>query len=70
LLAWSVRRLQPAASLFPLLIFLRLAYCCVMSPFAPQAYTWSSAGFIGVCLLLHLLAGWLPGRAPASHSYS
>ena len=70
LLAWSVRRLQPAASLFPLLVFLRLAYCCVMSPFAPQAYTWSSAGFIGVCLLLQLLAAWLPGRAPASHSYS
>lgn len=68
LLAWSVRRLQPAASLFPLLIFLRMAYCCVMSPFASQAYTWTNAGFIAVCLVLQLLAAWLPGRAPALHS--
>lgn len=62
LLAWSVRRLQASAALFPLLIFLRVAYVCVMSPFAPQAYTWTNAGFIAVCLLLQALAAWLPNR--------
>ncbi|GGA38870.1 oligosaccharide repeat unit polymerase [Dyella nitratireducens] len=70
LLAWSVRRLQPAAALFPLLIFLRISYCCVMSPFAPQAYTWSNAGFILVCLVLELLAAWLPNRAHTLHSHA
>jgi len=65
LLAWSVRRLQPAVSLFSLLIFLRVAYVCVMSPFAPQAYTWTNVGFIGICLLLQLLAAWLPVRRAA-----
>lgn len=64
LLAWSVRRLQSAA-LFPLLIFLRMAYVCVMSPFAPQAYTWTNAGFIAVCLVLQLLSAWLPVRQAA-----
>jgi hypothetical protein len=68
LLAWSVRRLHPAVPLFPLLIFLRIAYCCVMSPFAPQAYTWTNAGFIGVCLVLQLLAAWLPSRSHFLHS--
>ncbi|RUL70909.1 oligosaccharide repeat unit polymerase [Dyella choica] len=69
LLAWSVRRMHPAASLFPLLIFLRISYCCVMSPFAPQAYTFTNAGFIGVCLVLQLLAASLPNRSHALHSY-
>jgi hypothetical protein len=69
LLAWSVRRLHPAVPLFALLIFLRIAYCCVMSPFAPQAYTWTNAGFIGVCLVLQLLAAWLPSRPRALPSF-
>lgn len=63
LLAWSVRLLRPTVSLFSLLIFLRIAYVCVMSPFAPQAYTWTNAGFIGVCLLMQVFAAWLPSRA-------
>jgi hypothetical protein len=63
--AWSVRRLYPSVPLFPLLIFLRVAYVCVMSPFAPQAYTWTNAGFIGLCLLMQVLAVWLPSRNAA-----
>lgn len=62
LLAWSVRRLYPSVPLFPLLIFLRVAYVCLMSPFAPQAYTWTNAGFIVLCLLMQLFAAWLPNR--------
>jgi hypothetical protein len=61
-LAWSVRRLSPSVPLFPLLIFLRMAYVCLMSPFAPQAYTWTNAGFIGLCLLMQVVAAWLPNR--------
>lgn len=65
LLIWSVRRLYPRVSLFSLLIFLRVTYVCLMSPFAPQAYTWTNAGFIVLCLLLQLLAAWLPDRHAA-----
>lgn len=79
LLAWSVRRMQPWAPLFGLLIFLRVSYTCVMAPFAPQAFTWTNAGFILMCLMLQLIAALLPNRrlldaghaferaAPASH---
>jgi hypothetical protein len=66
LLLWSVRRLHPAASLFPLLIFLRVAYVCVMSPFAPQAFTWTNIGFIGLCLLMQFFASLLPNRNAAN----
>ncbi|SFS19942.1 hypothetical protein SAMN05216570_4200 [Dyella sp. OK004] len=59
---WSVRRLYPQVSLFALLIFLRMSYVCVMSPFAPQAFTWTNAGFIVLCLLLQALALLLPNR--------
>ena len=62
MLLWSVQRLQPAAPLFALLIFLRISYVCVMSPFAPQAFTWTNAGFIGLCLVMQVLAAWLPSR--------
>mgnify|MGYP006951078961 CR=1 FL=1 len=62
MLLWSVQRLQPAAPLFALLIFLRVSYVCVMSPFAPQAFTWTNAGFIGLCLVMQVLAAWLPSR--------
>jgi hypothetical protein len=71
--AWSVRRLYPSVPLFPLLIFLRMAYVCLMSPFAPQAYTWTNAGFIGLCLVMQVLAAWLPNRNAApvpSHPFS
>ncbi|TAM61552.1 MAG: hypothetical protein EPN49_06595 [Rhodanobacter sp.] len=62
MLLWSVRRLRPTVPLFSLLIFLRVAYVCVMSPFAPQAYTWTNAGFIGLCLVMQVFAAWLPDR--------
>lgn len=67
-LLWSVRRLGIALSLFPLLIFLRIAYTCLMSPFAPQAFTWTNAGFIGICLTLHALSALLPNRNAAVHA--
>jgi hypothetical protein len=63
MLLWSVQRLRSTTvTLFPLLIFLRVSYVCVMSPFAPQAYTWTNAGFIGLCLLMQVVATWLPNR--------
>ncbi|KAB7769403.1 hypothetical protein [Xanthomonas maliensis] len=65
LLLWSVRRLQVSLSIFHVLIFLRLAYACVMSPFAPQAFTWTNFGFIALCLLLHAGSGLLPNRQSA-----
>lgn len=67
LLAWSVRRLRATVALFPLLIFLRVTYVCVMSPFAPQAYTWTNAGFIALCLVMQVLASWLPNRHATPH---
>ena len=73
MLLWSVQRLKPAAPLFALLIFLRISYVCVMSPFAPQAFTWTNAGFIGLCLVMQVLAAWLPSRrtqAGTSHVLS
>jgi hypothetical protein len=62
LLLWSVRRLRPTVPLFSFLIFLRVSYVCVMSPFAPQAFTWTNAGFIGLCLFMQVIAAWLPNR--------
>jgi len=59
---WSVRRLYPRVPLFPLLIFLRMSYVCVMSPFAPQAFVWTNAGFILICLVLQALVLLLPTR--------
>lgn len=70
---WSVRRLYPRVSLFALLIFLRMAYVCVMSPFAPQAFTWTNAGFIALCLVLQAFAALLPDHrteaAPATAAW-
>ena len=62
MLVWSARRLRASTSLFSLLIFLRMAYVAAMAPFAPQAYTFMSAGFIALCLLMQLFAAWLPLR--------
>jgi hypothetical protein len=62
LLVWSVRRLRASVSLFSLLIFLRVAYVCVMSPFAPQAFIWTNAVFLVLCLLMQLFAALLPNR--------
>jgi hypothetical protein len=64
-LLWSVRRLRPAVPLFSLLIFLRVSYVCVMSPFAPQAFIWTNVAFIGICLFLQALASFLPNRRAA-----
>ncbi|WP_045738554.1 membrane protein [Xanthomonas sp. MUS 060] len=61
-LLWSVRLLGRGVALFNLLVFLRIAYACVMSPFAPQAFTWTNAGFIALCLLLHVCSALLPNR--------
>jgi len=69
MLLWSVRRVQPTVPLFGLLVFLRVSYTAVMAPFAPQAFTWTSFGFIALCLLFQLAATLLPDRAlsePAS----
>ncbi|MBM7125001.1 oligosaccharide repeat unit polymerase [Dyella flava] len=63
MLWWSVRRLHPPVSLFAWLIFLRMSYVCLMSPFAPQAFTWTNLGFVLLCLVMQVLAAWLPGRA-------
>ncbi|HTM29346.1 MAG TPA: hypothetical protein VL097_08370 [Rhodanobacter sp.] len=65
MLLWSVRRLRPTVPLFSLLIFLRVAYVAAMSPFAPQAFTWTNVGFIGICLCLPVVAAWLPNRRAA-----
>ncbi|MCC4609425.1 hypothetical protein LL967_16275 [Xanthomonas campestris pv. zinniae] len=61
-LVWSVRRLNRSLSIFHVLIFLRVAYACVMSPFAPQAFTWTNFGFIALCLVLHACTVLLPNR--------
>jgi hypothetical protein len=65
MLLWSVRLLHRNVSLFALLIFLRMSYVCVMSPFAPQAYTWTNVSFIAICLLLQFFAACLPNRNAA-----
>ena len=62
LLLWCVRRLHLRVPLFGLLMFLRIAYVCVMSPFAPQIFIAMNVGFLGLCLLLQVLAGLLPNR--------
>lgn len=61
-LLWSVRRLNASLSIFQVLIFLRIAYACLMSPFAPQAFTWTNFAFIGLCLGLHACTLLLPNR--------
>ncbi|MFO3704185.1 hypothetical protein ACI6Q5_04180 [Xanthomonas codiaei] len=67
-LVWSVRRLNGSLSIFHVLIFLRLAYACLMSPFAPQAFTWTNFGFIALCLVLHACTVLLPNRHAAQPS--
>ncbi|KTF33717.1 hypothetical protein [Xanthomonas vesicatoria] len=67
-LVWSVRRLNGSLSIFHVLIFLRIAYACLMSPFAPQAFTWTNFGFIALCLVLHACTVLLPSRHAAHPS--
>ncbi|WP_115511246.1 hypothetical protein [Xanthomonas arboricola] len=61
-LVWSVRLLNSSLSIFHVLIFLRIAYACLMSPFAPQSFTWTNFGFIALCLVLHACTVLLPTR--------
>ncbi|AKC81220.1 membrane protein [Xanthomonas arboricola] len=61
-LVWSVRLLNRSLSIFHVLIFLRIAYACLMSPFAPQAFTWTNFGFVALCLVLHACTVLLPTR--------
>ncbi len=62
MLLWSVQRIRSTIPLFHFLIFLRVSYVCVMSPFAPQAFTWTNVGFIGICLAMQALSALLPNR--------
>lgn len=64
MLLWSVALLRWRITPFLMLIFLRMAYVCVMAPFAPQAFTWSSFAFVLLCLLCHCFAIILPAAAP------
>jgi hypothetical protein len=66
LLLWSVRRLRPTVPLFSLLIFLRVSYVCVMSPFAPQAFTWTNVRLYRLVPFDAGFAAWLPERTPES----
>jgi hypothetical protein len=66
LLSWSIRRLRAPVSLFGWLIFLRVAYVCVMSPFAPQAFIWTNFAFVGLCLAMQASCALLPNRRASS----
>lgn len=68
LLIWCVRRMRPDVPLFGLLMFLRIGYVSVMSPFAPQIFIWTNGAFLVICLALQLLAAWLPNRRAATLS--
>jgi hypothetical protein len=63
MLLWSIVLLRGGISVWRFLIFLRIAYMSVMSPFAPQAFTWTNFGFVAVCLMIPVAAHFLPGRA-------
>jgi hypothetical protein len=60
LLLCSVALLRWKLTVFSVLIFLRLGYVCIMSPFAPQAFTWTNFGFIALCLSLWIVSILLP----------
>jgi hypothetical protein len=62
MLLWSVKLLNGHLSIFTLLIFLRVSYVCVMSPFGPQAFTWTNFGFLFLCMVLPIFAVLLPNR--------
>jgi hypothetical protein len=62
MLLWSTWHWRRRLGLFPLLIFLRVSYCCLMSPFAPQAFTWTNVGFILIGLAMPVFATLLPNR--------
>ncbi|WP_407118320.1 hypothetical protein [Bradyrhizobium sp. LMG 9283] len=61
MLLWSIVLLRRTISVWRFLIFLRIAYVSVMSPFAPQAFTWTNFGFVALCLMIPVAAHFLPG---------
>lgn len=60
MLLWSMLLLCGEVSLWRFLIFLRFAYVSIMSPFAPQAFTWTNFGFVMVCLMIPIAGHFLP----------
>ena len=44
------------SSIFLLLGFLKLSYCCIMLGFAPQFFTFTNIGFLILMLLMHKVA--------------
>jgi hypothetical protein len=66
LLLWSIVFLNATLSLFSFLIFLRVAYVCAMSPFAPQAFIWTNFDFIFLCLVANYFVIVLPRRGSPS----
>ncbi|WP_448044763.1 hypothetical protein [Bradyrhizobium liaoningense] len=61
MLLWSIVLLRGNVSVWRFLIFLRIAYVSVMSPFAPQAFTWTNFGFVALCLMIPVVGHFLPG---------
>jgi hypothetical protein len=59
LLAGSIWLLLTRPTVFSLLIFLRQAYVAIMTPFAPQALTWTNFGFIFLFLAMWYVSGQL-----------
>ncbi|WP_354078411.1 hypothetical protein [Bradyrhizobium sp. S3.5.5] len=62
MLLWSIVLLHKGVAVWRFLIFLRIAYVSVMSPFAPQAFTWTNFGFVAICLMIPIMAHFLPER--------
>ncbi|MFT4116901.1 hypothetical protein [Bradyrhizobium sp.] len=62
MLLWSIVLLQNEIAVWRVLVFLRISYVSVMSPFAPQAFTWTNFGFVAICLAIPIIAHFLPGR--------
>ncbi|WP_426614757.1 hypothetical protein [Bradyrhizobium sp. McL0616] len=62
MLLWSIVLLRDDIAVWRFLIFLRIAYVSIMSPFAPQAFTWTNFGFVAICLTIPIIAHFLPER--------
>lgn len=63
MLIWSTVLLREEISLWRFLIFLRISYVSTMAVFAPQAFTWTNFGFVAVCLMIPIVAQFLPDGA-------
>lgn len=62
MLLWSVKLVGPTPRFVPLLIFIRVGYVSAMSPFAPQAFTFTNFASIGLFVSLWAVAKLLPSR--------